>query len=97
LVEDSLGLHKITEKLSQNIFFLKINVRISIEFGTKLDKFKVKQISILPRKKANSIAHKQTFLSAPAVMNKKIIANLVGRIWGSNLSQNATDTVTNVW
>jgi len=97
LVEDSLGLHKISEKFSRNTFFLKIHVRISTEFGTKRDKFQVKRMSIRPLKKSNSFAHKRTFLSALAVMNKKFIANAVGRIWGSNLGQNSTDTVTNVW
>jgi len=76
---------------------MKIQIRISTEFGTKRDKFQVKQMSIRPRKKLNSFAHKRTFLSALAAMNKKFIANPVERIWGSNLSQNWTDTVTNVW
>jgi len=80
LVEDSLGLHKISEKFSRNSFFLKFHVRISTEFGTKHDKFQVKRMSIQPRKKSNSFAHKRTFLSALTVMNKKFIANLVGRI-----------------
>jgi len=97
LVEDSLGLHKISEKFSRNSFFLKFHVTISTEFGIKREKFKVKRMSINPRKKSNSFAHKRTFLSALAVMNKKFIANLVGRIWGSNLSQKSTDTVMNVW
>jgi len=35
LVEDSLGLHKISEKLSKNSFFLKFKGRISTEFGKK--------------------------------------------------------------
>jgi len=51
-------------------------------------------MSIRPRKKSNSFAHKRSFLSALAVINKKFIANLVGRIWASNLSQNSIDTVT---
>jgi len=97
LEEDSLGLHKISKKFSQNSFFLKFHVRISTEFGTKRDKFQVKRMSIRPRKKSNSFTHKRTFLSALAVINKKFIANLVGRILGSNISQNSTDTVTNVW
>jgi len=54
-------------------------------------------MSIHPRKKSNSFAHKRTFLSALEVTKKKIIANLVGQIWGSNLSQNSVDTVTDVW
>ena len=95
--EDSLGLHKISEKFSRNSFFLKFPVRISTEFGTKRDKFQVKQMSIHPRKKSNSFTHKRTFLSALAVMNKKFIANLVRRIWGSNLSQNSIDTMTNFY
>jgi len=97
LIEDSLGLTKISEKYSRNSFFLKFDVRISTEFETKLDKFQVKRMSIHPRKKSNSFTHKQTFLSALAVMNKKFIARLVGRIWGANLSQNSVDTATNVW
>jgi len=63
-VEDSLGLHKISEKLSLNSFVLKFHVRISIEFETKRDKFQVKRMSIHPRKKSNSFEHKRTFLSA---------------------------------
>ena len=90
-----LGLHKISEKFSRNRFFLKYHVRISTEFGRKREKFQVKRTSIRARKRSNSSTHKRTFLSAPAVMNKKFIANLVGRIWGSNLSQNSIDRVTN--
>ena len=45
-VADSLGLHKIYEKLSRNSFFLKFHLRILTEFGTKRDKFEVKRISI---------------------------------------------------
>ena len=63
---------------------------------------KMRQISGLtdeysPRKKTNSFTHERTFLSAPVMMNKKFIANLVGRVWGSNLSQNSIETMTNVW
>jgi len=54
-------------------------------------------MSIHPRKKSNSFTHKRPFLSALAVVNKKLIADLVGGIWGSNLSQKSIDTVTNVW
>jgi len=75
---------------------MKIHVRNSTEFGTKRNKIKVKRMSIRPRKNSNSFAHKRTFLSALGLMNKKIIANPAERIWGSNLSQNSTDTVTNV-
>jgi len=77
---DNLGLHKISEKFSWNSFFLKFHPRISTEFGTKRDKFQVKGMSIHPRKNKNSFTHKQTFLSALALMNKKFISNLVGRI-----------------
>jgi len=63
----------------------------------KRDKFHVKRMSIHLGKKSNSFKHKRTFLPAVVVMNKKFIANLVGRIWGSNLSQNPVDTMTNVW
>jgi len=49
-VEDSLGLDKISEKLSLNSLNLKFHVRISTEFGTKRDKFQVKRMSIHPRK-----------------------------------------------
>jgi len=88
---------KISEKFSRNSFLLQFHVRISTEFGTKRDKFRVKRISIHPRKKSNSFTHKRTFLSALAVINKNFIACLVGPIWGSNLSQNSIDTVTTVW
>jgi len=47
-----------------------------------------------PRKKIKQFQHKRTFLSALAVMNKKFISNLVGRIWGSNLRQNSIDTTS---
>jgi len=80
-------LHKISEKFSQNSFFLKFHPRISTEFGTKHDKFQVKRMSIHLRKKSNSFTHKRTFLSALAVRNKKFISNLLGRIWGSNLAK----------
>jgi len=90
-------LHKISEKLSRNRFFLKCHPRISTEFGTKHDKFEVKEMSIHPGIKSNSCTHKRTFLSALAMTNKKFIANVVGRIWGSNFSQNSIDTVMNVW
>jgi len=78
LVEDSLGLQKIYEMFSQKSLFLKIHVRISSEFGTKHNKFQVKQMSIRQRKKSSIFAHKRSFLSALAVMNKKFIANHVG-------------------
>jgi len=73
LVEDSLGLPKISEKFTQNSSFLKFNVRISTEFGTKRDKFQVKLMSIHPRKKSNSFTDKRTFLSALTVMNKNLL------------------------
>jgi len=69
---------KISEKFSLNSFFLKLNVRKSNELGSKRDKFQVKRMSIHLRKKSNSFTHEQTFLLALAVMNKKVIANLVG-------------------
>ena len=97
LLEDSLGFHKISEKFSRNGFLPKFRVRISTEFGTKRDRFQVKRMSIHPGKKSNGFTQVRTFLSARAVMNKKFIANLVRRVWGSNLSQNSTDTMTNVW
>jgi len=97
LVEDSLGLHKISENFSRNSFFLKFHIRISNVFGEKRDKFQVKRMSIRLGKKSNNFAHKRSFLSALAVMNKKFYANLVGRIWGLNLSQNSIDTMANVW
>jgi len=71
---------KISEKFSQNSFFLKFYVRISTEFGTKRDKFQVKRMSIDPRKKANSFTHERTFFSALKVINKKFITILVGWI-----------------
>jgi len=97
LLEDSLGSHKISEKFSRNGFVLKFRLRISTEFGTKRDRFQVKRMSIHPGKKSNSFTHGRTFLSARAVMSKEFIADLVGRVWGSNLSQNSIETMTNVW
>jgi len=97
LLEDSFGLHKISEKISRNCFFLKFRVAMSTEFGTKRDRFQVKRMSIDPGKESNSFTHERTFLSARAVMNKKFIANLVGRVWGPSLSQNSIDTITNIW
>jgi len=94
---DSLGLHKNYEKFSRNSFIQKFHVRSSIEFGKKSDKFQVKRMSIRLGKKASSFTHKQTFLPTLAVINKKFTANLLGRIWGSNLTQNSTDTMKNVW
>jgi len=79
--DDSLGLHKISEKFFRNSFFLKFHVKISTEFGTEREKFQVKRMSIHPRKKSNCFADKRTLLSALAVMNIKFIASLVGRIW----------------
>jgi len=55
-VDDSLGLHKISEKFSQNGFFLKFHARISTEFGTKRDKFQVKRMSI-HRRKNQTVSH----------------------------------------
>ena len=55
---------------------------MSTEFGTKRDRFQVKHVSIHPGKESNSFTHERTMLSARAVMNKKFIANLVGRVWG---------------
>jgi len=78
LVEDSLGLHKISEKFFRNSFLLKYLVRISTEFGTKRDRIQLKRMIIHLGKKLNSFTHKRTFLSTLAVMNKKIIANFVG-------------------
>ena len=89
--------NKISKKFSRNSFFLKIHVRISTEFGTKCDKFRVKWMSIHLGKKSNNFTNKRTNLSALAVINKNFIGNPVGRIWGSNLSQNSIETVINVW
>jgi len=94
---DNLGFYQISEKFFRNGFFLKFHPSIATEFGTKRDKFQVKRMSIHPRKESNSFTRKRNFLSALAVTNKKFIADFVGRIWGSNLSQNSTDTVTSVW
>ena len=41
LVEDRLSLHKISEIFSQNSSFLKIQVKISTEFGTNREKFQI--------------------------------------------------------
>ena len=71
-------MHKISEKFSQKSFFLKFHPRISTEFGTKRDKFQVKQISIHRRKKSNSFTHKRTFLSAMVVTNQKIDCQCCG-------------------
>jgi len=73
-------LQKNSKKFSRNNFLLKFHERIWTEFGTKGDKFQVKQMSIHPGKKSNSFTHKRTFLPALAVMNKKFIANLMGRV-----------------
>jgi len=97
LLEDSLGLQKISEKFSLNGFFLKFHVRISTAFGTKRDRFQVKRKSIHAGQKPNSFSHKRTFLSARVGMSKKFIANLVERVWGSNLTQNSIDKMANVW
>jgi len=96
-LEDSLGLHKIFEKFSQNNFLLEFHGRINIEFGTKRDNFQGKQMTIHLGKNQNNFTNKRTFLPVLAVMNRKFITNLVGRIWGSNLSQNSIHTMTNVW
>jgi len=93
----ALVFNKIYEKFSRNSFFLKLQVRISTEFGTKCEKFQVKGMSIHPRKISNSFTHKRTFLSALAVMNTKFIANSVGQIQVSNLSQNSVGTMANDW
>jgi len=77
LVEDSFVFNKISEKFSRNSFFLKFHERILTRFGTKRVEFQVKRRSIHLGKK-NSLTHKQTFLLALAVMNKKFIANPVG-------------------
>jgi len=96
-VEDSLGLHKISEKFSRNSFSLKFHVRISTEFRTKRDKFQVKRMSIRPRKKSNSFTLKRTFLSAL----QWEIQNLLPVLWdeyGAKISaKNSIDTVTNIW
>jgi len=42
-------------------------------------------MSIHPPKKSNSFTHERTLLSALAMINKKLIANLVGRI-GAQIS-----------
>jgi len=89
-------LHKISEKFSRNGFLLKFHVIISTEFRTKGEKFQVKPMSIRPRKKSNSFTHKRTFLSVLAVMNKNFIANLVGRIWVSNLSRHGEERLVKI-
>jgi len=92
----ALVFHKISEKLSRNNFLLKFRLKIWIEFGTKHNKFHVKQMSIHLGQKSISFTHKRTFLSILAVTNKKFIENLVERIWGSNLSQKTIHIMTNV-
>jgi len=76
---------------------MKFHERIWTEFGTKRDIFHVKRMSIYLGKKLNSFTQKRTFHSTLIVMNKKFIENFVRRIWGSNLTQNSIDTMTNVW
>ena len=66
-------LHKISEKLSRNSFFLKFHVRTSTEFGTKRDRFQVKRMSIHLGKKSNSFTQKRSVLSALAVMNENLL------------------------
>jgi len=61
LQEDSLGLHKISEKFSRNGFFLQFRVRIATEFGKKHDIFQVKRTSIHPGRKIKQF-HTQTNL-----------------------------------
>jgi len=82
LLEDSLGLHKISEKFYRNGFFLKFHIRISTRFGTKRENFLVKRMSIHPGKESNSFTHKRTFLSARTVMNKKIYCKSCGTSLG---------------
>jgi len=54
-----------------------------------------------PRKKSNSFTHKRTFLSALAVMNKKFIANPVGRIWPQKsqpkLNRHSDECLVKIW
>jgi len=56
---------------------------MSTEFRTKRDKFHVKQMSILPRKKSKSFTLKRTFLAALAVINK----NLLRILWDESGAQ----------
>ena len=93
----ALVFQTISKKLSRSNFFMKFHVRIWTKFGTKRHKFHVKRMSIHLGKKSNSFTHKRAFLSTLTLMNKKFIENLVGRIWGSNLSQNSIHTMMNVW
>ena len=88
--------NKISKKLSR-FFFQKFHIWISTEFGIKRKKFYVKRMSIHLGKKSKSFTHKWTFLLALTVMNTIFIPNPVAWIWGSNLSHNSIDTMTNVW
>jgi len=69
---------KFLKNFPEIVFFLKIHVRISTEFGTKRDKFHVKRMSIHPRKKANSFAHKRTFFFSIGSDEKKIYCQFCG-------------------
>jgi len=57
-------LHKISEKFSQNSFFLKFHPRISTEFGTERDKLQVKRMSIHPQKN-QTVSHTNEPSSQP--------------------------------
>jgi len=83
LVDDSLGLHKISKNFSRNSFFLKFPIRISAEFWTKRDKFQVKRMSIHIEK--NQTVSQTNIPLSLTMMNKKFIANLVERI-GAQIS-----------
>ena len=97
LVEDSLGLHKISEKFSRNSFSLKFHVRISTEFGTKRDRFQVETDKYSPRKKIKQY-HTQTNLASSHGSDEwKIYYKSCRTNLGLKSQPNSVDTMRNVW
>ena len=88
----SLGLLKISEKLSRNSFLLKIHIKISTESGTKRVKFHVKRMSIHPRKKSNSFVHEPSFQPWQWWMK-----NLLPILWDKSGAQISAKTQQTQW
>ena len=61
----------------KNNFFLKSYGRIPTEFGTKRDKFQLKQTSIQLENDQRVLHRNEPSFSVMAMMNKKLIANHV--------------------
>jgi len=98
LVEDSLGLHKISEKFFRNSFFPEIPRKNIHRIWEKTRQISGKTDESSSTKKNKKVSHtNEPWFQHLAVINKKFIANIMGRIWASNLSQNSVDTVTDVW